>query len=72
MDKHKTVRVEFFYDDESHHRGFSSEDPAIVGGGDVSLEAAARHFSRVLADTLRWEQEDLATVSEQAIVSAHA
>lgn len=60
MNARTTVHVEFFYDDESHRWGFTSADPAIVGGGDHTLEAAARHFARVLADTVRWELEEAA------------
>ncbi|HEY8745822.1 MAG TPA: hypothetical protein VIU62_22270 [Chloroflexota bacterium] len=65
MDGHGSVRVEFFYDDESQHWGFTSADPAIIGGGDRTLEAAARHFARVLADTVRWEHEEAADVGAQ-------
>jgi len=52
------VHVEFFYDDESHRWGFTSSAPALIGGDDRTLEAAARHFARALAHTVQWEQEE--------------
>jgi hypothetical protein len=66
MNKRTTVQVEFFYDDESRNWGFTCADPAIVGGGDRTLAAAARQFARALADTVQWEQE-AATESEMRL-----
>ncbi len=66
MDAPATLSVSYFYDAESRQWGFTSSDPAIVGGGDRTLEAAARHFARVLADTLRWGREDMTESEQQA------
>lgn len=55
-----SIAVEFFYDPESRNWSFTCHEPSIVGGGDRTPERAAHHFARVLADTLRWEEEDCA------------